>query len=314
MRIGLVVDSCCDLPRDYLDREGVIVLPISVRIGDHLHVDERDPWLTQAFYEHHLDQKAADFAESIPFSAEEIERLFLDRLVMDFDYVFCLTVTERRSPIYENANRASLSILAKYRQRRKEAGLGERFGLAVVSTRNLFAGQAVPAVEVLRLAREGASPSEIGARIKRLVDQTHTYLVPADLFFIYKRAARKGDRSIGWGSYTVGQWLDMKPILHCNVDETRTVAKVKGFESGVSRVFDNVVRQVEMGLSVPVVCISYGGPLDQVARLPGYARLSAVAADRGVRVMLSPMSQTAAINVGPGALSVALAAPHHVFH
>ena len=66
MRIGIVVDSACDLPRDFLDKHGVLVMPITLRIGDALIEDRRHPEETQAFYARHLDRKSEDFAESIP--------------------------------------------------------------------------------------------------------------------------------------------------------------------------------------------------------------------------------------------------------
>ena len=41
MRIGLVVDSACDLPLQYLEQHEVSVLPITVRIGDETRSDRR---------------------------------------------------------------------------------------------------------------------------------------------------------------------------------------------------------------------------------------------------------------------------------
>lgn len=311
MRIGILVDSACDLPRDFLDANGVLVLPIALRIGELLIEDRRDPAETQAFYARHLDRKGEDFAESIPYTAAQIERLFLERLVLDYDYVFCLTITGTRSPIYEHAKSASQAILGKYKAIRRAAGLPERFGLAVLSTRNLFTGQAVPVAEAVRLIRLGGTPSEIGQRLAHLIDHTHTYLVPADLFHIYKRASKKGDTSLGWSGYTLGTWLDVKPILHCHRDVTTTVDKVRGFKTGVEALFANAVRQIRAGLDAPCVCLSYGGEPRAVERLPGYAQLAEVADSHAVQILVSPMSKTAAVNVGPGALSLAFAARGH---
>ncbi len=314
MRIGIVVDSACDLPREFLDKHGVLIMPITLRIGDALIEDRRHPDETQAFYARHLDRKSEDFAESIPYSVSQIERLFLERLVLDYDYVFCLTITSTRSPIYEHAMQASRTILTKYKAIRREAGMEERFGLAVFSTRNLFTGQAVPVAEAVRLIRLGGLPSEIGTRLKQLIDETHTYLVPADLFHIYKRASKKGDTSLGWSSYTLGTWLDVKPILHCHRDVTTTVEKVRGFAAGVEQLFDKAVKRIGDGLDAPSVCISYGGEPAMVTRMLGYQRLAKAAEDNGVEIHVSPMSKTAAVNVGPGALSLAFAARGHQAH
>lgn len=311
MRIGIVVDSACDLPRDFLDQHGVVVMPITLRIGESLIKDQRDPAETQAFYAQHLDKKAVDFAESVPYSVEQIETLFLERLVLDYDYVFCLTITSTRSPIFDHAMQASRAILTKYKAIRREAGLTERFGMAIQSTRNLFTGQAIPVAEAVRLIREGGTPSEIGGKLQQLIENTHTYLVPADLFHIYTRASKKGDTSLSWGSYTVGSWLDVKPVLHCHRDVTTTVDKVRGFKTGVEQLFNKAISSIHHGLDVPHLCISYGGEPAVVKGLPGYAKLAAAAEGAGVAILISPMSKTAAVNVGPGALSIAFAASAH---
>lgn len=314
MRIGIIVDSCCDLPRQFLDQHEIVVLPIGLRIGGAVIRDRRDPEETHRFYATHVDRKSEDFAESIPYSPAQIEQVFLDKMVIDYDYVFVLTITSERSPIYDHALQASRSVLTKYKDPRREIGKPGRFGLCVLSSRNLFAGQAVLAAEAVRLIRLGGTPSEIGNRLRLLADQIHTYLVPADLFHIYKRAVKKGDTSINWGTYKLGQMLDMKPILHCNQDVTTPIAKVRGFESGVQRLFANAARQVRAGLESPHVCISYGGDPEVVPSLPGYADLAAAARERGAEILISMMSNTAAVNVGTGAVSLAFAAGSHAFH
>jgi DegV family protein with EDD domain len=314
MRIGVVVDSCCDLPKEFIDAHGVVIMPITLRIGETLVEDRRDPAETHAFYAKHLDKKSEDFAESVPYSVQQIEKLFLERLVLDFDYVFCLTITSGRSAIYDHAMQASRAILTKYKEVRRQAGIPERFGLAVLSSRNMFSGQGVQAAEAIRLIRQGGTPSEIGARLRSLVEQTHTYMVPADLFHIYKRASKKGDKSIGWGSYTLGSMLDVKPILYCHMDNTGPVDKVRGFETGVERLFGKAADRIRRGLEAPYICISYGGSLDAVPKLPGYAALHLAARENGVEILLSPMSKTAAVNVGPGAVSLAFAASGQPLH
>ncbi len=314
MRIGIVVDSCCDLPKDFIDRHGIVVMPISLRIGELLVKDRRDPQETLDFYARHLDARSEDFAESIPYSAEQIEELFLGRLVLDYDYVFCLTITSGRSAIYDHAMQASLAILSRYKEIRRRVGLPERFGLAVLSSRNIFTGQGVQAAEAVRLIEAGGTPSEIGARLRQLADQMHAYMVPADLFHIYKRASKKGDKSISWGSYTIGSLLDVKPILHCHRDQTGPVDRVRGFAPGVEKLFARAGRRVRDGLAAPQICISYGGPLEDVPGLPGYAEFAATAHEHGVGVHLATMSKTAAVNVGPGAISLAFAAEGHTEH
>ncbi|HJW01840.1 MAG TPA: DegV family protein, partial [Azospira sp.] len=134
MRIGIIVDSCCDLPRQFLDQHEIVVLPIGLRIGGAVIRDRRDPEETHRFYATHVDRKSEDFAESIPYSPAQIEQVFLDKMVIDYDYVFVLTITSERSPIYDHALQASRSVLTKYKDPRREIGKPGRFGLCVLSS------------------------------------------------------------------------------------------------------------------------------------------------------------------------------------
>lgn len=314
MRIGIVVDSACDLPKAFIEENNIVVMPISVRVGEHLFVDRRDPEETWSFYASHLDTRTEDHAESIPWSQQQIEDLFLDKLVLEYDHVFCLTITSARSLIYDHANKASLNIVSRYKERRRLAGVPGPFSVAVINTRTMFTGQGVQAAEVVRLIREGGTPSQIGARIRQLTEETYAFLMPADLFHVYKRASKRGDKSINWGTYTIGQMLDVKPILCSHRDQTGPVGKVRGFDTGVEKLFRNAAGRIGLGLKAPQVCISYGGNPEQVKSMPGYAELDRAAREHGVDLLTSVMSMTAAVNVGSGALSVAYAAGPHAFH
>jgi fatty acid-binding protein DegV len=68
---------------------------------------------------------------------------------------------------------------------------------------------------------------------------------------------------------------------------------------------------VHAGLLVPVVCLSYGGALDEMRRLPGYERLRAACEERNVALMEAPMSITGMVNVGEGAVTLGFAAEEH---
>lgn len=313
MRIGIVVDSACDLPKSFIEENNIVVMPIAVRVGEHLFHDRRDPQETWSFYEKHLDTKTEDHAESIPWSQQQIEDLFLDKLVLEYDHVFCLTITSARSQIFNHANLASINIIGRYKERRRQAGLSGPFSVGVINTRTMFTGQGVQAAEAVRMIRQGGTPSQIGARLRQLTEETYAFLMPADLFHVYKRASKRGDKSINWGTYTLGQMLDVKPILCSHRDQTGPVAKARGFDTGVERLFRNAAGQIRKGLKAPQVCISFGGDPERVKAMRGYEDLDRTAREHGIDVMTSVMSMTAAVNVGSGALSVAYAAGPHGF-
>ena len=312
MRIGLVVDSACDLPGDYLRQHNVTLLPVTVHIGEDSLTDMRDEQATLQFLHSHIAERGAD-AETSPFSVQQIQELFLGRLVIDYDYVFCLTTTKTRSGIFENATQASFAILGEYRPIRAAAGKDTPFALRVIDSQNVFAGQGVTAVEAVRLIEAGEGAAKIRARLEYLALHTHAYMVATDLHYLRARTRKRGDRSVSLLSATLGSALDIKPILHCNRGETGPVGKVKGTEAACQKLFDFAGKRVRAGLMTPTLCLGYGGELEEMRALPGYDALRATCAEYNIEVFESVMGLTGMVNVGKGTLVVGFASEPHTF-
>jgi len=259
-----------------------------------------------------IGQRGAS-AETIPFTVEQIRDLFLRRLVIDYDYVFCMTITKTRSPIFDNAQQASFAILNDYRAIRAAAGNPTPFALRVIDTQNLFSAQAILPIEAARLRDAGEDPPRIRARIEQLASHTYGYLIPRDLYYIRNRARTKGDRSVSLFSAALGTALDIKPVLRGYRGDTGPVAKIKGFEAAAQQLFEFAAKRVAAGLLTPTLALCYGGELDEMRALPGYAALRDACAAHNIEVFESVMSLTGMVNVGRGAVVVGFAAEPHAF-
>ncbi len=312
MRIGLVVDSACDLPGSYIERNHIEILPITVKIGDAILADHRNEQATLQFLHAHIAERGAE-AETMPFTVNQIRDVFLERLVIEYDHVFCLTVTRNRSPIHDNAMQASFAILNDYRPMRTAAGNQSPFALRVIDTQSLFAGQGVTAVEAARLIQAGEGVAKIRARLENLAINTHAYMVPRDLMYLRSRTKAKGDKSVSLFSATLGSALDIKPVLYCNRGETAPVGKIRGFDNAVRKLFMFAADRVRAGLMTPTMCLSYGGELEEMRLLPGYSSLIDVCRDHNIEVFESVMSLTGMVNCGKGALTVGFAGEPHKF-
>lgn len=301
MRIGIVVDSSIDLPRSFYDQEDITILPVTVQIGEASLADDRNEEAALNFLSGDIAARAAE-ADTTPFTVQQIHDLFLGRLVLDYDYVFCITMTKTRSAIHDNAMQASFSILSDYKPARQAAGNHTPFALRVVDTQNVFAASGILAVEAARLRAAGEGAPKIRARLENLALHTHGYMVPPDLHHLRARIRRRGDRSVSFLSAAMGTALDIKPVLHCNRGETGPVAKVKGFDTAAEKLFGFIERRVRAGLMTPTICLSYGGELEEMRVLPGYAALRDTCAEQNVELYESVMSLTGMVNVGKGAL------------
>ncbi len=305
MRIGLVIDSACDLPRAYIKQHDLQIMPINLVFGDEIFIDERDPEQTIAFYQRYLAERNLD-AETQPFSVEQITSLFLDRLVLKYDRVLVICLASSRSLIFENATKASFAILSGYKDRRQKAGVEGVFALRVVDSKTLFTGEAVLVHEAIRLLQEENMPfDKLRPAVEALSQHVHAYLVPNDLYYVRTRARKRGDRSVSLLSYAVGSALDIKPILKAYRGDTFPVKKIQGFDNAVSALFDIAIAAMKEGLRTKVICMSYAGNPDIIKQHSRYAEFTQIAHQHGVELLLSVMSTTAGINVGPGSFTLA---------
>jgi DegV family protein with EDD domain len=304
MRTGFVIDSACDLPQAYLQEHSIHIMPISLHFGYDVFEDVRDPEATQAFYRKYLTEKTLD-AETAPFSVEKIKALFLDNLVLKYDRVLVITIAQTRSPIFANASEASYAILKQYRERRQKVGMSGSFYLTVLDSKTLFTGEGVLAHEAVRLGENSnLSFGVLRSVAEQLSQQIYGYLVPDDLFYVRYRASKKGEKSIGLIGYHFGTLLDIKPIIGFHQGESQVVAKERGFDRTLIKLFGIARQAIDQGLATRIVNTSYAGELEVIRRKRAFVDFEQYARERGIEVLLSVMSTTGGINVGPGSFAL----------
>lgn len=311
MRIGVAIDAACDLPQHFVESNGIAVMPITVKVDNQKFMDDRDPAEILRYRQQNLGTRSHS-AETEASSVEDVQNLFLDRMVKEYDCVVCLTIMATRSPIHDNVIKASFAILKNYRPVREAAGIAGPFLMRVVDTRNIFAGSGPAVAEAVRMIQTGRSPAEVRERAAHIADCSYGYMLPRDLNYLRSRARSKGDRSVSFLSSMLGTALDIKPILRAHRGETGPVGKVRGFEHGAQTLFEYASRRVHAGLLVPSLSISYGGDLDDMRNLPGYNALVRICGDAGVEILESPMGITGMVNVGEGAMTLGFASEEHV--
>lgn len=307
MDVAIVTDSGCDLPRSYWKEHGVELIPIDLLLGGERHSDRRDPKETVRFYQHYLDNRDIDAETQAP-SSEDIERFFLDHLVRKYDRAVLITISSSRSPLFENIQAANKGIFENYRKAREAAGREGSFSFRVIDSKTMFTGQALLVYEAVRLLREETVPFEkLRERLETFRKSIRAYMLPDDLYYMYNRGRKKGEKSVGWFGFRMGSALDMKPLVRMQDGETEVVQKIQGFDTALTAMLDQAADEVRKGLKTNTVCMSYAGNPDELKKHPRYKAFARTAERAGVRLLLSVMSVTAGINVGPGAVSIAYA-------
>ena len=180
LRTGVVIDASCDVPAEFLADPDVAVIPIPIRIGASTYIDQHDAEASARYLRENANGEGAS-GQSTPLDAEQMRNLFIERFALDYDSVYCLTITASRSPIHEASSQGSAMALAHVRDMRQAADIKRPFQFRVIDTKNMFAGSGLPAMALRDMLRQHMQPKEIHDALFRIVDSTCTYYVPDDL-------------------------------------------------------------------------------------------------------------------------------------
>ncbi len=312
MRVGLIVDSACDLPYEFSRKHDLFVLPVTAVIDGQTYIDEHDPVRTQEFYQSGLLKKG-HHAETRAYTSEQIYNLFMEKIVTQFDVAFCETVTRSRSLIFQNASEAMNSVMANYEKARQASGREGKFSMRVVDSKQIFAGQGLLAAHTLKLIQKKLSKNALRHEVETFTDKIYTCVIPRDLHYIRERARRRGDNSVSAVVAFLGRALNITPVIFGQGVEGQPVAKTRSFDAAVEKVMNYATARVEAGLLTPYVSLSCGLTWTEIEDLPGLNRLRDACERQGVDLLLSQMGITSSIYVGPGSLCLALAAEPHSF-
>jgi len=306
MRTGIVVDASCDLPPRFLVEHNIQVLPSSIHIGPERHSDSREPRATLDFYSERIGKRSLR-ARTESYPVPRIRNFFLDRLVSDFDHVICIPIWKERSSLHRKITEAALGILGNYRDYRDSTGHRVPFSLRVLDSGTLFAGLGVQAAEAAAMVKAGKPYLEVMAWLAEISRHTVSCIVPDDVGYVRERARQRGE-NIGNLLHVAGQALGIKPVAVLHRGRMRLVATRRGWENAANYLLRAVAELVEQGrISSRHVCVSYGGEPERVEELDGFRDLKRACDHSAVKLLVSIMSASAAVNVGAGALSVAYA-------
>lgn len=310
VRTGIVIDASCDVSAEFLADPDVAVIPIPIRIGASTYVDQHDPEASARYMRENGNGEGAA-GQSVPLDAEQMRNFFIERFGLDYDSVYCLTITASRSPIHDAASQGSAMALASIRDMRQAADIKRPFQFRVIDTKNMFAGSGIPAMAVRDMLGRHMQPKDIRDALFRIIDSTYTYYVPDDLGYARTRSRVRGDRSINLLSVMLGGALDIKPIIRGYHGDTHPVSKYRGRAESWGRLFGFAAARVAAGLYAPHLIVSYAGPLEDVHATPELATLRAACENAGVALHVLQMSITGMMNIGPGGLTLAFSGPTH---
>lgn len=307
-RTCIAVDSTCDLPAKFIQQHNIEVLPIYINYDGGQAMDYRDPQIMQNFYKNHSKQQFG-LAQSDPLSVSDMTDILKKRLLPKYDLVQVVTINSKKSDVFKRVSEAALVNEPKFREMEKNEPGRTPFRIRLYDSMSMFTGHALLVYELVKRIHVDNMPLNKSIReIDNMRDQVYGYLIPNDLSYMRdRRHLRKGDNNISWINFKLASALNLRPIVQLHRGATDKIDTGKGFLGAMEKLFEHVKKQVKQGLTSEVVAMSYGGLLEEIKDEPIMVEFREFCKQHNVKTMLSMMSMTGAINVGPKSFALSFA-------
>lgn len=274
----LFTDSASDLPKEFFEKENVVLFPLRVHIGNEEFEDIRTIHSTKVYEAIRNDIRP----KTSQVSPAEMLTAF-EKLAKDGEEGFYIAFSSELSGTYGTAMMASEQIREEYPD----------LNLTIVDTKAASLGHGMLVKEAVKLRSQGHPLKEIIERVRFMADHMESLFTVEDLDYM-----AKGGR-ISKGSAFVGGLLNIKPLLHVENGRLVPIEKLRGRKKVIKRIIELMEERGEQ-LEKQVITISHGEDL-------AFANLMKDAIEehfhpKNVEIYL--IGSVIAAHTGPGTLAV----------
>lgn len=251
-RCNLIIDSCCDLPFDLIDREGVGLIRFPYFFGTEEFAD--DLWRSadsHGFYERMRKGEQPTTAQlSIPVLTEAFEKAVASGVPTVY-----LSFSSALSGSYDQALNVRDQVLAQHPDAE----------LHVVDTHLASTGEGLLVLEALRQQERGMTAAELAAWAAEACYFVNIYFMVDDL-----EALRRGGR-IPSSVAVAGAKLDVKPLLWIAVDGSLAIKGIaRGRKKGLKQLALLYAERVDRSSDTTYVCTGTADCARDVRKLEEY--------------------------------------------
>ncbi len=272
--LQVVTDSSCDLPRDLLERNGIMLVPVPVTIDGETYLEGVD-LTTREFY----DKMTA--SPTLPRTAQPSPGVFAEvfRRAAERGPVICLTVSSKLSGTHASACLG-----------RDLSGVD----VSVFDTLSASLGHGLQVLHACDLARAGHTASEALAKLQSFRDQANAVVLLNTLENVVKGGRLNKTQG------TLSKLLNIRVLLYNNEGDVALLEKVHGSKKLMHRALD-FIQSKRATLSGRDVGITHFDNLADVETLQ-----QAITERFEPRsFIVSDMGPSLATHAGPGGILIA---------
>lgn len=277
-KIAILTDSCCDVPKEYVEKYHMYVVPLKVVYKDREYLDGVDI-TPQEVYD--------GMKEEIPTSSLPDGGTFikvLDQIKADgFEKVIAITLSSGLS----GTNNMLNLIAADY----------EGLDIFILDTKNIAIGGGFHAIQTGKYLEQGLDFESIKHKLEEDIKRCKIFFVVETLEYL-----QKGGR-IGLVASLFGNALHLKPVISCNEDGIYyTVAKVRGRKQSISRTME-LALEFAKGHKKVNLGVVHGGAEEIAQECADHMKQQLSMCDTFVFGQISPVL---GVHTGPGAIGIAI--------
>jgi DegV family protein with EDD domain len=276
-KIALVTDSTCDLPREFIDRYRILVVPLTIIWGREQFRDGIDLSPEDFYRRLEVDELMPTTSQPTP---QEFDQAFDRARSQGADEILVLTISSAMSGTYDSACRA--------------AGMLDRAVTVVDSKANSMSlgWQVLAAAR----AREGGGDLDAMAAAAEAARRNMVFLITLDTL----EYLHKGGR-IGGASHFIGNLLDLKPQISVN-HQTGEVAggrRSRTRKKALADLYDDFFSLIDTSKKLRVAVL-HNNAWEEAQLLAGRIR----AEYHPEELILSIVSPALGVHTGPRALAI----------
>lgn len=169
-KMAIITDSIADLPRDFMDQEHCVLLPLNIIIDSVVYMD-KVTMKAEDFYQnlddYHLNPSSSQVSPKV------IERVF-NQLLQNYDEVIGIFVSSKMSGTYNNIKKVVEKLNLD----------GKR--VEIIDSKNNSVTEGLLVREALLLKRQDKSFDEIVSHVKSMIPNLRIYVSVMDLKYMLR--------------------------------------------------------------------------------------------------------------------------------
>lgn len=277
----ITTDSNSDLPKEYIEKLGTVIIPQYYSFGNTVYGDELNMPPAE-FYERMKNGELPQSQANNPAVIEDKFRAILDQGCDIIHIAFASTL----SGSYNNVCMVAKELLEEYTDAK----------ITVIDTLNVSLGESIMVIYANRLMDNGVSYEDVVSALETFKHHINVQFTVNDLFHL-----QRGGR-ISKTTALVGSALNLKPFLYVSnegtlVSDGTARGRKKSLRTLIDRMRDTLDNDGDFTLPVGIV---HANCLEDAQTLKELVKTSTPFSD----IIINDISPSMGTHAGPGAIAL----------